>query len=212
MLERSKKDSEELALFIKRKDSPPPWAFFPISAFYCDKGLLSFAVQSVVDLYVRLRHGANSATAKKLALSCVVRKVSGLLVAGSREDLGQAQKVLREAQRNFPEELRAPLYSLEGKLLLFHQHPPAPQPALRAYEQAMEGLSASPYCTVLSQPHLLLFGAAMAAMLMAKCQKAMQYYKEYEAFVAKQPKKRWGPEIELDLKNRIEAMCLGRKR
>jgi len=180
--------------------------FFFISAFYCDSGLLSFFLQSAMDIWVRLRHGPKSLTAKKMALTCLVRRVSRLLMAPTQENLQQARELLQDAEARLDADLAAPVHSLQGRLLLFHEHPPNPRAALKAYETGMELLRTSPYLAVLSQPHNLLFGAAMAAVLVQEGEKAGRYYQEYKEFVAKKPKKRWGRELENDLSQRIEEL------
>lgn len=199
----------EPAAFVRGKDSPPVGAFFMISAFCCDTGLMTFAIRSLVDFWVRLRHGANSATARKIELTCRVRRINTLLMESNKpgsDNLQQAQTMLQEAMDLFPPELQAPLYSLEGKRLLFHQHPPAPWEALAAYEKACSLLPNSPYCANMAQPHHLLFGAAMAAVICKKASTARQYYERYQAFIAKFPKRSWGADVEQDLEKRLQAL------
>lgn len=195
-----------LSQFVKAKDSPPVRLFFFISAFYCDKGLLAFFIQAALDFWMRLRHGPRSLTAQKTALTCLVRQVSRLLMAPTQENLQQARELLQDAEARLPAELAAPVHSLQGRLLLFHEHPPSPKAALEAYEKALAVLRTSPYLALLSQPHNLLFGAAMAAVLMRQREKAEGYFQQYQEFVAKKPRKRWGAEVEKDLAQRIEEL------
>lgn len=195
-----------LSQFVKAKDSPPVRLFFFISAFYCDSGLLAFFIQAVLDTWMRLRHGPKSLTAQKTSLTCLVRQVSRLLMAPTQQNLQQARELLQDAEARLSPELAAPVHSLQGRLLLFHEHPPNPSAALQAYEKALAVLRTSPYLALLSQPHNLLFGAAMAAVLVHDGRKAEGYFEEYQQFVAKKPRKRWGKEVEADLAQRIEEL------
>ncbi len=197
---------DDLANYIKGKDSPPVWSFFPLSAFYCDKGLLSFFVQSLVDLFVRLRHGRRSETAAKIALTCTVRRLNGLLLKADPESVGVARRLLHEAVRSAHQNHLAPLYCLDGKIMLFHMTPPDAHAALHSYEKAIALLNVSPYLSLLAQPHHLLFGAAMAATLCKKPRQATKYMQCYKEFVRHYPKKRWGEDIEADLQMRIDKL------
>lgn len=199
-------DFRELATFLKKRDSPPTWSFFFISAFYCEKGLLGFFIQAALDVWMRLRHGPRSVAASKVALTCLARKVSGLLMRPTDENLEQARKLLQQAKAQYPQELLAPVHSLEGKILLLHLHPPRPEETLQAYERCLAILPHSPYLALLSQPHTLFFCAAMAAVLMKDHRRAAQYYDAYECFVSGKPRKRWDREQEQDLTRRIQAL------
>lgn len=202
----------DLAALRRRPDSPPVRSFFFLSAFYCDQGLLSFAVQSVVDAWVRLRHGPDSATSRKIALTCLVRQVSAQLRHPSTEQRQEALEVLELALQEYPEELCAPVWSLLGSYRLFQTVPPDPRAALTAFERAMELLPHSSYLCVMSRPHHLFFGAAMAATLLRDRARAEDYLQRYEAVVAKAPRKRWGAEVEADLRHRIAALPKSRLR
>ena len=192
---------------IRGKDFPPVWAAFPIAALYCGEGWISGLLRHTVNGVVRIVWGRNSMVRAKLRMTCVTRRVVGYL-AGARPGGGEAPedaaaRELAQALELFEDGQLGPVWSLEGKLQLFHRHPPNPEGALRAYEQAAMRLGTSPYLAVLAKPEHVFFGAAMSATLLGNAIKAGDFLERYKAFVALHPKKSWGVEAEQDLEKRI---------
>ncbi len=197
---------------LQGKDTPPVWAAFPVAAFYCGRGWVSSGLRLLVNLIVRGIWGRDSVVLAKLRLTCLTRRVIGLLSGarpGGENPLELAATELAAAGQAFADELLAPVFSLEGKRRLFHEHPPNPKAALEAYEQAMARLGNSPYLATLAKPEHVFFGAAMAATLLRDQHKAREYFHHYQGFVALHPRKSWGEATEKDLAARIETLRHG---
>jgi len=203
MSETSASTRHDWAAFLKGRDSPPVWSFFIVSALYCEKGLMAFFVQAVVDVWMRLRHGPRSLAAHKLAMTCLVREVSRLFMAPTPQNLEQARSLLADAKARSEPGMLAPVHALEGRLLLLLQQPPRPKEALQAFERCMAVLEQSPYLAVCCQLHNTFFAAAMAAVLSGKVQRAREFYEAYRSVTAGKPRRRWAPESEQDLERRM---------
>lgn len=194
---------------LRGKDTPPVWAAFPVAALYCGRGWVSGGLRQLVNLIVRAIWGRDSEVHAKLRLTCLTRRVIGLLSGarpGGEDPIEFAATELAAARQEFCDAHLAPVFSLEGKRRLFHEHPPNPKAALEAYEQAVARLGNSPYLAALAKPEHVLFGAAMAATLLRDRRKAREYFRRYQGFVELHPKKSWGQATEQDLAARIEKL------